>query len=216
MRDHLHSKSHHGEATRGEVIHWAPVYNAVFGPLIRRTHAAVVELAAVSAGERVLDVGCGTGSLAIALKASVGPTGLVHGIDASPEMIEVAQRNASKAGADVSLQAGLAEAIPFPDGTFGLVVSQLAIHHLPDDLKPAAFNEMHRVLKSEGRCLIVDFEPPRSAPGRLVARMLLGPMMMATNVTNYRALLENAGFNRIETGRTRHRLLSFIRGQVER
>jgi len=176
----------------------------------------VVELAAVSAGERVLDVGCGTGSLAIALKASVGPTGLVHGIDASPEMIEVAQRNASKAGADVSLQAGLAEAIPFPDGTFGLVVSQLAIHHLPDDLKPAAFNEMHRVLKSEGRCLIVDFEPPRSAPGRLVARMLLGPMMMATNVTNYRALLENAGFNRIETGRTRHRLLSFIRGQVER
>ena len=203
-----------GEATRGEVIHWAPVYQAVFGPLLRRTHRAVVELAALRAGERVLDVGCGPGSLAIALKSSVGPTGPVHGIDASPEMIEVARRAASKAGVDVNFQVGLAEAIPFPDGTFDLVVSQLAIHHLPDDLKPSAFAEMHRVLKSGGRCLIVDFEPPKSVPGRLVARLVIAPMMMHTNVKNYQALLENAGFNTVETGRTRHRLLSFVRGRA--
>jgi len=190
------------------------VYQAVFGPLLRRTHRAVVELAALRAGERVLDVGCGTGSLAIALKSSVGPTGRVHGIDASPEMIEVARRAASKAGVDVNFQVGLAEAIPFPDETFDLVVSQLAIHHLPDDLKPSAFVEMHRVLKSGGRCLIVDFEPPKSIPGRLVAQMVLGPMMMGTNVKNYRAPLEKAGFNKVETGRTRHRLLSFVRGHV--
>ena len=104
MRDHLHSKTHHGEATRGQVIHWAPVYEVVFGWFLRRTHGTVVELAALSAGERVLDVGCGTGSLATALKVSVGPTGSVHGIDASPEMIEVARRNGSKAGVDVNLQ----------------------------------------------------------------------------------------------------------------
>src|SRR4029077_20078796 len=184
MRDHLHSRRHDGEATRGEVIHWAPVYQALFGRLLRRTHGAVVELAALRAGEQVLDVGCGTGSLAIALKASVGPTGPVHGIDASPEMIEVARRAASKAGVDVNFQVGLAEAIPFPNGTFDLVVSQLAIHHLPDDLKPSAFAEMRRVLKPDGRCLIVDFEPPKSIPGRFVARMVLGPMMLGTNVTN--------------------------------
>jgi len=114
----------------------------------------------------------------------------------------------------VKFQVGLAEAIPFPDGTFDLVVSQLAIHHLPDDLKPSAFEEMHRVLKSGGRCLIVDFEPPKSVPGRFAARMVLGPMMLRTNVKNYQALLENAGFKTVETGRTRHRLLSYIRGRA--
>jgi len=190
------------------------VYEVVFGWLLRRTHRAIVDLAGLSAGERVLDVGCGTGSLTVALKTSVGPTGSVHGLDASPEMIDVARRKAAKAGAHVDFQVGLAEAIPFPNGTFDLVVSQLAIHHLPEDLKPSAFGEMCRVLKSDGRCLIVDFEPPKSIPGRLVARKVLGPMIMRTNVTDYRVLLENAGFNHVEAGRTRYRLLSFIRGRV--
>ncbi len=214
MRDHFHSKPDQGGGTRGHVIHWAPVYEFAFGRFLRRTHGAVVDLAALRAGERVLDVGCGPGSLAVALRAPVGPTGSVHGIDASPEMIDVARRNASKAGVDVNFQVGLAEALPFPAGTFDLVVSQLAIHHLPDDLKQSAFAEMHRVLKPDGRCLIVDFEPPKSIPGRLVARMVLGPEMMRINVTDYRVLLETAGFVKVETGRTRHRLLSFVRGQV--
>ncbi len=216
MRDHFHSRTDHGEGTRGHVIHWAPLYEGLFGRLLRRTHGAVVELAGSSAGERVLDVGCGPGSLTVALKASVGPSGSVHGVDASPEMIEVARRNASKAGAEVNFQVGLGEALPFPDGTFDLVVSQLAIHHLPDDLKPSAFGEMHRVLKPGGRCLIVDFEPPKSIPGRLVARMVLGSEMMGVNVEDYRTLLENAGFKKVETGRTRYSLLSYVRGHVAR
>ena len=58
----------------------------------------LVELARVQLGESVLDVGCGTGSLAIAAKRRVGPTGIVHGIDASPEMIARATRKATKAG----------------------------------------------------------------------------------------------------------------------
>jgi len=211
-----HFKTHHGEATRGHVIHWAPVYDFVFGRFLRRTHGSVVELAALNTGEYVLDVGCGTGSLAVALKASAGPKGTVHGIDASPEMIDVAKRNVSRAGADVSLQVALAEAIPFPNGTFDLVVSQLAIHHLPDDLKQSAFAEMYRVLKPAGRCLIIDFEPPRSVLGRLVARMIVGSEMMRINVADYGVLLGKAGFINVETGRTRHRLLSFVRGQVAR
>jgi len=192
------------------------VYDFAFGRFLRRTHGAVVDLAALRAGERVLDVGCGPGSLALALKAPAGPAGSVHGIDASQEMIDVARRKASKSGVDVNFQVGLAEAIPFSNGLFDLVVSQLAIHHLPDDLKQSAFAEMYRVLKSDGRCLIIDFEPPKSVPGRLVARMVLGPLMMRTNVLDYRILLENAGFTRVETGRTRHSLLSFVRGRVER
>src|SRR5207249_3300947 len=150
------------------------LYEALFGPLIRRTHPAVVELAGPRPGERVLDVGCGPGSLTVALRRSVGPAGSAHGIDASPEMIEAARRNASKAGLEVGFQVGVAEALPFSDGTFDLVVSQLAIHHLPDDLRPAAFGDMRRVLKPGGRCLIIDFEPPKSGVGHLVVLMNVG------------------------------------------
>jgi demethylmenaquinone methyltransferase/2-methoxy-6-polyprenyl-1,4-benzoquinol methylase/phosphoethanolamine N-methyltransferase len=192
------------------------LYEFAFGRFLRRTHAAVVELSAVRAGERVLDVGCGTGSLAIALKASAGPAGPVHGIDASEEMIAVARRNVSKAGVDVNVQVALAEALPFPDRTFDLVVSQLAVHHWPDDLKPSAFREMRRVLKPGGRCLIVDFEPPRSSLGRLVGRVVVGSGMMRINVADYRPLLENAGFTQAEAGRTRHSLLSYVRARVAR
>ncbi len=210
------AKTNPSEATRGHVIHWAPLYEALFGPLIRRTHPAVVELAGPRPGERVLDVGCGPGSLTVALRRSVGPAGSAHGIDASPEMIEAARRNASRAGVEVGFQVGVAEALPFSDGTFDLVVSQLAIHHLPDDLRPAAFGDMRRVLKPGGRCLIIDFEPPKSGVGHLVARMVLGPEMMRIDVADYRALLESAGFKNVETGRTRYRLLSFVRGVVAR
>lgn len=191
------------------------MYELVAGRLLRRTHPAIVELAALRAGERVLDVGCGPGSLTIAMRASVGPTGSLQGIDASREMIEAARRNASRTGAGVEFQVGLAEALPFPGGTFDVVVSQLAAHHWPDDLKPTAFGEMHRVLKPGGRCLIVDFEPPRSFLGRLAGRLLIGSGMMRINVTDYRALLEQAGFTRVESGRTRHGLLSFIGGRKE-
>lgn len=213
MKNHFHSRKHHGDATKGNVIHWASFYDVVFGWILRRTHDEVIRLAASSPEERVLDVGCGTGSLAIALKASVGQTGLVHGIDASAEMIKVANRNALRASVDVNFMVGLGEAIPFPNETFDLVVSQLAIHHLPDDLKLSAIKEMHRVLKPNGRCMIVDFEPPKSIAGRFATRIFLSPMM-EINVKNYRPLMEEAGFNDIETGNTRHRLLSFIRGQV--
>ena len=96
---------------------------------------------------------------------------------------------------------------------FDVVVSQLAIHHLPGDLKQRFFAEMYRVLKSDGRCMIVDFEPPKTVLGRSVARVFLGPVMMRTDVRDYCALMEAAGFNNVETGQTRHRMLAFVRGR---
>lgn len=164
----------------------------------------------------MLDVGCGTGSLAVALKRAVGPTGSVHGIDPSPEMIEVARRNASRVGLGVTFQIGVGQALPFAAAAFDLVVSQLAVHHVPADLRPAAFGEMRRVLKPGGRCLIVDFEPPASGLWRLAGRLVLGAEMMRLNVADYGALLEGAGFKSVENGRTRYRLLSFVKGSVAR
>ena len=213
MTGHFAAKRSQDHGTEGRVIHWAGAYEALFGWFLRRTHGTVVNLAAPIEGERVLDVCCGTGSLAITLKASLGAGGSVHGIDASPEMINMSQHKALKAGIEADFRVGLAQALPFPDKTFNLVVSQLAIHHLPGDLKVRAFGEMYRVLKPKGRCVIVDFEPPKAIPWRYLARLFHGHVMMQTDVRHYREMMEGVGFSEIEAGQTRHRLLAFIRGR---
>ena len=211
MTGHFGSKRPLSHGPEGRVIHWAGTYEALFGWFLRRTHGTVVNLAAPIEGERVLDVCCGTGSLALTLKVSLGTRGSVHGIDASPEMIDLARHKAIKAGMEVDFRVGLAQALPFTDKTFDLVVSQLAIHHLPGDLKVRAFGEMYRVLKPRGRCVIVDFEPPKAM--RYLARLIHGHVMMQSDVWHYREMMEGVGFNEIEVGQTRHRLLAFVRGR---
>jgi ubiquinone/menaquinone biosynthesis C-methylase UbiE len=109
----------------------------------------------------------------------------------------------------------LAQALPFTDKTFDLVVSQLAIHHLPGDLKIRAFGEIYRVLKPSGRCVIVDFEPPKGIPWRYITRLFHGHVMMQTDVWHYREMMEGVGFSEIEVGQTRHRLLAFIRARKD-
>ena len=212
MTDQFDGKTSSGYETEGHVIHWAGLYDALFGWFLGRTHDTVVKLAAPMPGEEVLDIGCGTGSLTIAVKAALGTSGTVHGIDASSEMIELAQRKAKKAGRELDFRVGLAEKLPFADRTFDLVMCQLAIHHLPGDLKLRAFKEMYRVLKPNGRCVIIDFEPP--ILWRSLAGLFHGHEMMQTDVRQYAKMMEDAGFSELAIGQTRHRMLSFIRGRV--
>jgi ubiquinone/menaquinone biosynthesis C-methylase UbiE len=213
IEENFGSKKSLGHGTEGRVIHWAGAYEALFGWYLRRTHNTVVNLAAPIEGDKVLDVCCGTGSLGLALKTSLGARGSIHGIDASPEMITMAKHKALKAGREADFRVGLAQALPFSDNTFDLVVSQLAIHHLPGDLKVRAFREMYRVLKPKGRCVIVDFEPPKAIPWRYLARLFHGHVMMQSCIRHYQKMMEGVGFNEIEVGQTRHRMLAFIRGR---
>jgi SAM-dependent methyltransferase len=105
-------------STTGRVLHWAAQYDVLVWLLthgrpraFRRTLAALARLAP---GESVLDIGCGTGSLAIEVKRQVGPTGTVIGVDASPEMIARARWKALRARVDVTFHHAVAEALPFP------------------------------------------------------------------------------------------------------
>lgn len=212
MAERVERKTSSGYKTEGRVIHWARVYDTLFGWFLGRTHDTVVKLAAPMPGDVVLDVGCGTGSLTLAIKAALGATGAVQGIDASPEMIALAQRKVKKAGAELDFLTGYAERLPFADRTFDLVISQLAIHHLPGGLKIRAFEEMRRVLKTNGRCVIIDFEPPKL--WRALSGLFPAKVMMQTDVRQYAKLMEEAGFSEIELGQTRHRMLAYIRGRA--
>lgn len=91
----------------------------------------MLRLAQLKPGESVLDVGCGTGSLATAAKRQVGPAGIVWGLDASPEMIARAETKARKAGVDIGFKNAFAQSLPFRDSEFDVVLATIKLHHLP-------------------------------------------------------------------------------------
>ena len=150
----------HEHGTTGHVLHWARAYDALVWVLTvgneGRFRQRVAELARLEAGQSVLDVGCGTGALAIAAKGFVGAGGEVAGVDPSPQMVARARRKAAKAGVEARFDVGTIEALPFADGTFDTVLSSLMLHHLADDGLTQGLGEIARVLKAGGRFLAVD------------------------------------------------------------
>lgn len=187
-------------ATKGLVLHWAAGYDLLAWLLTRgRTRAfreKLVGLARLTAGEAVLDVGCGTGSLAIVAKRQVGPTGVVCGIDPSPAMIARARSKASKAGAEVRFETGVAEALPFPDARFDVVLSTLMLHHLPRQVRQQFVREVRRVLTPDGRLLIVDFAHAQDKSGVLAHFHRHGHVDPRQIVS----LIEDEGLRSIESG----------------
>lgn len=152
-----------GEAhTSGIVLHSPILYDlTVWLAFLGRESAfrnKILKLARIASGESVLDVGCGTGTLAIAAKRLVGPAGTVHGVDASPEMLARAERKARKGGCEVFFRKSVVEALPFADAEFDLVLSSVMLHHLPLKARLQCASEIRRVLKPQGRVLVVDFE----------------------------------------------------------
>ncbi|HSL34707.1 MAG TPA: methyltransferase domain-containing protein [Candidatus Limnocylindrales bacterium] len=149
----------------GLVIHSAFRYDLRLWLMSRgresRLRNEMVDLASLQPGDAVLDVGCGTGTLAIAAARRVGPTGEVHGIDPSAEMIGRARRKARRAGTAVSLEVATAQSLPHPDARFDAVLSTFVLHQLPHDALPVAFAEMRRVLRPGGRLLLVDIGGPQ-------------------------------------------------------
>lgn len=199
--------------TKGRIIHWAARYDVLAWLLLlgreRAFRERLVHLACLESGQSVLDIGCGTGSLAIAAKKQVGPSGMVQGIDASPEMIARARKKATRASVDVAFTHGVVEALPFPDGQFDAVLSTLMLHHLPGETRQQCAREMHRVLKPGGRVLAVDFGGSAGRRRGLIAHFHRHGRVDVHDIVR---LLSEAGFEIVESGPLGLRDMNYVLG----
>jgi ubiquinone/menaquinone biosynthesis C-methylase UbiE len=214
----MHTHPTHQEAPRtaGKVLHWAPFYDVLAFLMTlgqeKRIRRETVELAGISAGQSVLDVGCGTGSLTLAAKVAAGSNGKVCGIDASPEMIEVAKKKAVRAGTDIDFRVNVVEDLPFPDASFDVALSSLMLHHLPEEVKQKGFEEIARVLRSGGRFLAVDFATgSRPSPADHLGALFRHGDQRGLKSTL--PMLEAAGFRDVTGGQMKFRVLAFLTGR---
>ena len=187
-------------STTGIVLHRAFLYDLFVWLVSLGREGAyrekALDLAGLKPGEAVLDIGCGTGTLAIAAKRRVGPAGRVYGIDASPQMLARASKKASKAGTEVFFKNAVVEALPFPEGQFDAVLSTVMLHHLGRKARQQCAHEVRRILKPDGRVLAVDFARPVGKRGLLDHFHHHGYV----NVDDLVALLTEAGLKIVKSG----------------
>jgi arsenite methyltransferase len=154
-----------------------------------------VAVADLHPGEVVLDLGSGGGIDVLLSARRVGPSGKAYGVDFTPEMLELARRNAADAGAtNVEFLDGHIDAVPLPDGSVDVVISNCVINLAAD--KAAVFAEMHRLLRPGGRLGVSDVvtEDRLTDAERAERGSYVGCIAGALSVTDYGAGLHAVGF----------------------
>lgn len=181
-------------------------YQRFFVPAIGEPLAEdLLQRAALKPGERVLDVGCGTGVVTRLAATRVGGEGAVAGLDVNPGMLAVA-RSVTPAEVNIEWHEASADAMPLADASFDVVLSQLSLQFIPDRGK--ALKEMHRVLVPGGRLVLsvpgpADplFETLADALGRHVSAQAAGfvhTVFSMDDEAELEELLGNAGFRDVD------------------
>lgn len=179
-----------------------------YDPVVRWTtrertfKSRLLAQANIRAGHRVLDVGCGTGTLALAIKRAC-PGAVVTGLDADRAVLARAALKVKAPSDSVTLVEGRADSMPFGSGTFDRVISSLFFHHLDRASKQLVFREIHRLLVPGGELHMADW----GRPGNVVmsAAFLTVQLLDGFSTTgDHRhgllpALMRDAGFHEVES-----------------
>jgi SAM-dependent methyltransferase len=151
--------------------------NRFYDPLFRLTmperafRRELLEQARLAPGMRILDIGCGTGTLLVDAFQSE-PTAILWGVDGDASILELAARKIARVRANARLVTGLANRLPFRSESFDRVFSTLMLHHLTHLEKNAALSEVFRVLRSDGERHIADWGPSHTKTMRIASVML--------------------------------------------
>lgn len=150
-------------------------------------------------GEIVVDLGCGGGLDVLLAAKKVGPTGRAIGIDMTPQMLDLARRNAAKAGVtNVEFHHATIDRLPLPDASVDCVISNCVINLAPD--KSAVFREIARVLKPGGRLAVSDIALKQPLPPEVAGDLMayVGCIAGAVSFADYKRGLSDAGFAQVE------------------
>jgi ubiquinone/menaquinone biosynthesis C-methylase UbiE len=153
----------------------APYYDLIarLGMRERHVKGRVIDRALLAPGQRMLDLGCGSGTLVLMARRR-HPDVTVIGVDGDPTILRIARRKAQRAHIPVQLDEGMAYALPYADESFDAVVSTLTFHHLTPDQQERTLAEVRRVLRPGGRLVIADLAQPHNRLMRLIRQLHFG------------------------------------------
>ncbi|HSK98933.1 MAG TPA: class I SAM-dependent methyltransferase [Rubrobacteraceae bacterium] len=172
-----------------------PLYDPLCRLLgVSRAHESLVVRAGIRPGHRVLEIGCGTGNLALLAKR-LHPGAEVVGLDPDPKALARARRKAGRDGISVSLDPGFAQELPYPDASFDRVLSAFMFHHLGAQEKAGALREARRVLKAGGSLHLLDVGGAKKRSDGFMARISHRNRMLRDNFGDcIPTLMREAGF----------------------
>lgn len=222
QNDATHERVDEDQLMKSQMEKMVPSYDSYMRKVTlgreRALRETTVSLAQVKPGDCVLEVGCGTGTLTLAAKRRTGPSGKVFGIDIIPGMIELSQGKAAEANEDIAFQVGSVDNIPFPENQFDVVMCSFMIFHMSEDIRRKGIAEIYRVLKPQGRLLVLDLALPARPMQRAIAKKLFGGMLQH-DLQELSPLMNASGFSGVESGQARFRILGlsvlgFVRGSA--
>jgi len=157
-------------------------------------HRELIEQARLRPGQRVLEIGCGTGNLTMLVKA-LHPAVDVVGLDPDQKALDRARRKADRQRVSVTLDRGYSDELPYPDGSYDCVLSALMFHHLQRDVKSRTLQAVGRVLRPGGSLHVLDFGGSHDRADGFLARLLHRSEHVRDNSPDtILALMRNAGF----------------------
>lgn len=175
-----------------------------------RLKRKLIERANIQPGARVLDVGCGTGDLALLAKETE-PGADVHGVDPDPAALARAAAKAHRRGLEVAFDEAFGGALPYEAASFDRAVSSFVFHHLETETKRATLRELVRVLAPGGQLFLMDFGPPRGGLIQTIGRLLhSGESLRDNTPETLPTLMREAGFSEAEKLADEHRLIGSV------